>query len=131
MRSAPTPERSAPPRSNAPAAVGNRLPDQSSSDLRPVALDAADLIRHACAELTDVLPGIDLARAEFATYRIDRAELTAQEERLVALIKKVEPQLSDAQHGDVTQLLCELTAYNVMQALSSLQDSRPKTKLKL
>ena len=45
----------------------------------------------------------------------------------VALLKEVEPTLSDAQHAQVTKLLCELTAYNVMQTLNSLQTARPKT----
>ena len=43
--------------------------------------------------------------------------LADQEQRLVALMKEVEPTLNDAQHGQVTKLLCELTAYNVMQTL--------------
>ena len=63
-----------------------------------------------------------------ADGRIDKSELDAQEQRLVALMKQVEPQLSDEMHGQVTRLLCELTAYNVMQSLFSLQDSRPKSR---
>jgi hypothetical protein len=62
-----------------------------------------------------------------ADGRIDDAELAAQEKRLVTLMKDVEPSLSDAQHAQVTKLLCELTAYNVMQTLNSLQSARPKT----
>ena len=38
-----------------------------------------------------------------------------------------EPTLNDTQHAQVTKLLCELTAYNVMQTLNSLQSARPKT----
>ena len=63
-----------------------------------------------------------------ADGRIDDRELSAQEQRLVTSLKEVEPTLSDAQHAQVTKLLCELTAYNVMQTLNSLQSSRPKTK---
>jgi hypothetical protein len=59
---------------------------------------------------------------------IDDAELAAQEQRLVALMKEVEPSLNDALHGKVTRLLCELTAFNVMQTLHSLQASRPKSQ---
>ena len=66
-----------------------------------------------------------------ADGKIDTTELTEQERRLVDLMKKIEPQLDDALHSQVTQLLCELTAYNVMQALFSLQDARPKTELHL
>jgi hypothetical protein len=62
-----------------------------------------------------------------ADGRIDDRELADQEKRLVTLMKDVEPSLDDAQHEKVTRLLCELTAYNVMQALHSLQESRPKT----
>ena len=62
-----------------------------------------------------------------ADGHIDAAELADQEKRLVALMKEVEPTLNEAQHAQVTKLLCELTAYNVMQAFSSLQSARPKT----
>ena len=62
-----------------------------------------------------------------ADGRVDHSELTEQEARLVALMKDVEPKLDDALHAQVTKLLCELTAYNVMQTLFSLQDARPKT----
>ena len=63
-----------------------------------------------------------------ADGRIDDREVTDQEKRLVASLKEVEPTLSDAQHAQVTKLLCELTAYNVMQTLNSLQTARPQTK---
>ncbi len=66
-----------------------------------------------------------------ADGKIDSTELTEQERRLVDLMKQIEPQLDDALHSQITQLLCELTAYNVMQALFSLQDARPKTELHL
>ena len=59
---------------------------------------------------------------------VDDAELAAQERRLVALMKEVEPSLNDALHGKVTRLLCELTAFNVMQTLHSLQAGRPTTQ---
>ena len=62
-----------------------------------------------------------------ADGRIDDAELRAQEQRLAAAIKEVESALNDAQHAQVTKLLCELTAYNVMQTLNSLQSAKPQT----
>lgn len=62
-----------------------------------------------------------------ADGRIDDNELRAQEQRLVAAMKEVEPSLSDAQHAQVTKLLFELTAYNVMQTLNSLQSTKPQT----
>jgi chemotaxis protein histidine kinase CheA len=58
---------------------------------------------------------------------IEPAELKAQEDRLVALMKEVEPLLDDAVHEKVTHLLCELTAYDLMQMLHSLQEARPMT----
>ena len=65
--------------------------------------------------------------AVMADGRIDQSELQAQEERLVALMRKIEPQLDASLHSQVTQLLCELTAYDIMQSLHALQQSRPKT----
>jgi hypothetical protein len=62
-----------------------------------------------------------------ADGQIDAKELADQEKRLVASLKEVEPTLSDAQHGQVTKLLCELTAFNIMQTLNSLQSARPKS----
>jgi len=48
--------------------VGGQLAEEG------VALDEIGLIRRASRELADVLPGVDLSRQEWATYRIDRAE---------------------------------------------------------
>jgi hypothetical protein len=62
-----------------------------------------------------------------ADGHIDDTELADQEQRLVAQMKQAESLLDDAQHAEVTKLLCELTAYNVMQTLASLQVSRPKS----
>lgn len=62
-----------------------------------------------------------------ADGRIDDTELSAQEQRLVALMKEIEPQLDDTQHEKVTQLLCEMTAYSVMQLLCEVQKARPQT----
>lgn len=66
-----------------------------------------------------------------ADGRIDAAEVERQEERLVALMKEVEPSLDDATHDKVTRLMCELSAYNLMQFLHSLHEARPATKLDL
>jgi len=65
-----------------------------------------------------------------ADGRIDDRELKDQEQRLVGVLKEVEPTLNDTQHAQVTKLLCELTAYNVKQTLNSLQSARPKTKFR-
>jgi len=58
---------------------------------------------------------------------VDATELKRQETRLVRLMKEVEPQLDDAVHAKVTRLLCELTAYDIMQITHALQESRPKS----
>jgi hypothetical protein len=62
-----------------------------------------------------------------ADGQIDNREIAEQEQRLIAMMKQVEPTLDDQTHEQVTRLLCELTAYNVMQTLSALQAARPKT----
>ncbi|QEH37509.1 hypothetical protein OJF2_61000 [Aquisphaera giovannonii] len=62
-----------------------------------------------------------------ADGKIEAHELKAQEERLVELMRKVEPELSEKLHGDVTRLLCELTAYNIMHTLHEIAAARPKT----
>lgn len=61
-----------------------------------------------------------------ADGRIEESELAAQEKRLVRLMKEIEPQLSDALHEKITRLLCELTAYDLMQMLHSMQEHRPQ-----
>ncbi len=62
---------------------------------------------------------------------VDDSEIKAQEERLIGLMKEVEPLLNDELHAKVTRLLCELTAYDIMQMLHNLQAARPKTQLRL
>ena len=61
-----------------------------------------------------------------ADGKVETHEVDAQEERLVALMREVEPLLDDAQHAKVTELLCELTAYDLMQILNMLHEARPK-----
>ena len=62
-----------------------------------------------------------------ADGRIDDGELREQEQRLTRLMRDIEPLLDDALHAKVTHLLCELTAYDVMQVLHSLGTARPQT----
>jgi hypothetical protein len=68
--------------------------------------------------------------AAMADGRVDERELTEQETRLTSLMKEIEPTLSDSQHSQVTRLLCELTAYNIMQTLNSLQAARPRSQFR-
>jgi hypothetical protein len=65
-----------------------------------------------------------------ADGRIDASELKTQEDRVVGLMKTIEPELSDAVHEQVTHLLCELSAYNIMHTVHQLVDSQPKTKFR-
>ncbi len=62
-----------------------------------------------------------------ADGRIDEGEVKRQEQRVVALLQEIDPQLNDALHAKVTQLLCELTAYDMMQMLYAMEQARPKT----
>lgn len=57
-------------------------------------------------------------------------EVEAQEARVVALMKEIEPRLDDDLHAKVTELLCELTAFDIMNFLHSVQEARPKTKFR-
>ena len=57
-------------------------------------------------------------------------EVEAQEARVVALMKEIEPRLDDVLHAKVTELLCELTAFDIMNFLHSVQEARPKTKFR-
>jgi len=61
---------------------------------------------------------------------VDDKEMKAQETRLVTLMKEVEPLLDDKTHEKVTKLLCELTAFDIMQMLHTMQQARPKTKFR-
>ncbi len=70
---------------------------------------------------------LDTFLAAVADGRIDEEELKAQERRLVAVMKDVEPRLDPELHAKVTELLCELVAYDLMQMMHGLCQSRPKT----
>jgi hypothetical protein len=60
-----------------------------------------------------------------ADGRVDAGEIDAQEQRVVALMKEVEPLLSPEAHEKVTRLLCEVTAYDLMNAFHMAGKSRP------
>jgi hypothetical protein len=62
-----------------------------------------------------------------ADGRVTTGELEEQEKRLVGIMKELEPLLSPEAHEKVTQLLCEVTAYDLMQAMHLAGKSRPKT----
>ena len=57
---------------------------------------------------------------------VDNTELIAQEKRLVSAMKHLEAELSDDLHAKVTDVLVELTAYNLMRLLHDLQSQRAR-----
>jgi hypothetical protein len=61
---------------------------------------------------------------------VDKAQLDAQEARLVELMQEVEPLLEPKLHAKVTKLLCELTAYDIMHAMHLMHQARPKTSFR-
>jgi hypothetical protein len=69
---------------------------------------------------------MDTFAQAMADGEVDDAELKAQEKRLVKSMKEVDALLDDKQHAKVTQLLCDLTAYDVMQTLHGLAKARTK-----
>ena len=73
---------------------------------------------------------LDSFIAAMADGKVTDAELEAQEQRVVKLMKEVEPQLDGKLHEQVTNLLCELTAYDMMQLLNMMQQSRPMSKFR-
>ena len=57
---------------------------------------------------------------------VEKKELQAQEQRLVTAMKGLEPDLNDQQHAKVTELLVELSAYNIMRLLHELHAERAR-----
>ena len=57
---------------------------------------------------------------------VSQQEVDGQEHRLVAAMKAIESELSDAQHAKVTTLLVEMSAYNIMRLLHELQAERAR-----
>jgi hypothetical protein len=68
--------------------------------------------------------------AAMADGRVDDSEIKGQESRVVALMEEIEPRLDAELHAKVTELLCELTVYDFMQAMHSIERARPKTKFR-
>lgn len=64
---------------------------------------------------------LDSFTAALADGVVTAQELSDQERRLIAAMKSVESELSDAVHSKMTAVLVEMTAYNVMRLLRELQ----------
>ncbi len=75
--------------------------------------------------IDDYVSKMESFTTAMADGRVDNHELEAQEKRLLSAMKLVEGKLDDSLHAEVTTLLCELTAYNVMQMLSNIEQARP------
>ena len=67
---------------------------------------------------------LDSFTSALADGVVTKQEIAGQEQRLAALLKQVESELSDDQHAKVTTLLVELSAYNIMRLLHELQAER-------
>ena len=65
-----------------------------------------------------------------ADGHVSKQELGGQEQRLVAAMKALEPDLSDALHARVTAVLVELSAYNVMRLLHELRAEQTRLAFK-
>jgi hypothetical protein len=61
-----------------------------------------------------------------ADGKVTTKELGEQEKRVVALMKELEPLLSPEAHEKVTQLLCEVTAYDMMNTFHMASKARPR-----
>jgi 3-methyladenine DNA glycosylase Tag len=80
--------------------------------------------------ITDHAKRLDSFLQAIADGKVTDEEVKAQEERVVKLMKEVEPQLDPKLREQVTQLLCEVTAYDMMQSLNMMQSARPVTKFR-
>lgn len=69
---------------------------------------------------------LDSFTSALADGVVSKQELTSQEQRLVTAMKTLEPGLSDELHAIVTNVLVEMTAYNVMRLLHELQAERAR-----
>lgn len=69
---------------------------------------------------------LDSFTSAMADGVVEKNEVNAQEQRLTAAMKHLEPELSDELHTKVTRVLVELTAYNVMRLLHELQAERAR-----
>jgi len=69
---------------------------------------------------------LDSFTSALADGVVQKNELDAQEQRLTAAMKRLESELSDELHAKVTNVLVELTAYNVMRLLHELHTERAR-----
>lgn len=65
-----------------------------------------------------------------ADGKVTDGEVKSQEQRVVKLMKEIESQLEPKLHERVTELLCELTAFDLMQSLNLMQSARSQSKFR-
>jgi len=109
-------KRPAPRRAAARGANGARVPWFDATKHKPLISEYAERMQPFIKAMAD--------------GRVDEAEVDAQEKRLMVSMKEVEPLLNNAVHGKVTRLLCEMAAYDLMQALHAVQSSRPQSEFR-
>jgi hypothetical protein len=74
--------------------------------------------------LDDRVAALDHFTAALADGVVELHELEAQQARVADAIRAVEPLLDDALHAQITALLVEMTALNVMTTLHELASER-------
>jgi hypothetical protein len=57
---------------------------------------------------------------------VEKKELDAQEQRLVAAMRLLEPELNDDLHDKVSAVMVEMSAYNIMRLLHELHAERAR-----
>jgi hypothetical protein len=80
--------------------------------------------------IADQAQRLDSFIQTMADGKVTDDEVKAQEQRVVKLMKEIEPQLEPQLHERITQLLAELTAYDLMQSLNMMQGARPMSKFR-
>jgi hypothetical protein len=74
--------------------------------------------------LDEYVQEMDAFQAAMQDGRVDQHELDAQEDRLVAVMRAIEPQLDDRTHALVTELICELSCYSLLETIRALQQAQ-------
>ncbi len=77
--------------------------------------------------IDDMAKRLEAFMEALADGRVSDQELTTQEQSVAALMREIEPGLDDETHARLTNLLCEMTAFAIMQVLHAAQAARPQT----
>jgi hypothetical protein len=80
--------------------------------------------------IADKAKQLESFAATFADGVVEQSEIKAQEQRVYGLMQEIEPQLDEKLHAKVTALLCELTAYDFMQFVYAVQETKPQQQFK-